>query len=284
MNNGLKIIPAYKGMAEYVKLAEMNPDCDLERLWSEKVLEPYWTEWAAGQFNEEMVRMEMENPITDIEGLGKAVDVLTNSHVEGIIASAYERITGLLPYYEPCRVICVYIDTRIDESLHGIVGSCVGDNVLIRINPFIKEWEDYAGWVLAHEHHHSIWGYNYFFVKGNRGSNLLTSLLVDGQADSFAKSIYPELNANWTEALTAEQEMEQWQTIKECLKEDDTRELHIKFFFGGNGTPPNTAYTIGYHIVQLYLKRHPEVSFNELLDKDSWEILKESSYDGVFYK
>jgi uncharacterized protein YjaZ len=138
--------------------------------------------------------------------------------------------------------------------------------------------------VLAHEHHHSIWGYNYFFIKGNRGMDLLTSLLVDGQADSFAKSICPELNANWTEALTTEQELGQWQIIEKYLKEEDTRELHIRFFFGGTGTPPNTAYTIGYHIVQLYLKRHPEISFNELLDKDSWEILKESSYDGVFYK
>jgi uncharacterized protein YjaZ len=111
--------------------------------------------------------------------------------------------------------------------------------------------------------------------------NLLTSLLVEGQADSFAQSMYPELNANWTKALTPEQEREQWRIIKEYLNDDDTRELHIRFFFGGRGTPANTAYTIGYHIVQAYLRKNPEISFDELLNRDSWEILKGSGYDEV---
>lgn len=280
--NSIKIVSAYRGMAKYVEMVKVNPDCDLEQLWSEIVIAPYWDEWASGQFNEEMVRMEMAKPITDIDKLEKAIEILSRSNIEGKIKEVYEKISGLLPSPEPDRAICIYINTEFDESLHGIVGSCVGDNLLIQINPLINEWEDYWGWVLAHEHHHSIWGYNYYYLKGNRDKDLLTSLLVEGQADSFAKFIYPELNPNWTMALSRDQEIEQWQIISEHLKSDDTRELHIKFFFGGNGTPPNTGYTIGYHIVQLYLKKHSEVRFNELLDKDSWGMLEKSGYNGKF--
>jgi uncharacterized protein YjaZ len=58
-------------------------------------------------------------------------------------------------------------------------------------------------------------------------------------------------------------------------------ELHRRFFFGGENTstPANTGYTIGFNIVQAYLKARPGVSFSELAGKDAIEILEASGYD-----
>ncbi len=41
----IKIIPGYKGMAEYVREVKTNPDADLKKLWLEYVIQPYWDEW-----------------------------------------------------------------------------------------------------------------------------------------------------------------------------------------------------------------------------------------------
>ena len=109
----------------------------------------------------------------------------------------------------------------------------------------------------------------------------MTAIITEGEADSFAKAICPEVTPSWIRALTVEQECEQWDDLKEYLYCDDIMELHHRFFFGDDksSTPSCTGYTIGFNIVQRYLKASKGVSFSDLADKDAKEILEVSGYD-----
>jgi uncharacterized protein YjaZ len=197
-----------------------------------------------------------------------------------MLREAYEKISQLLPPPEDDKVICVYANTRIGEGVHGIVGTCIGDSILIQVNPLIRGWEAYVPWVLAHEHNHTVWGYNYYYLKNNSSQDLLTSIITEGEADSFAKALCPEVHPRWIRALTAEQEREQWAALKEYLFCEDSPELHIRFFFGDEktSTPASTGYTIGFNIVQAYLKARPDLSFTELAGKDAKDILEAGGY------
>jgi uncharacterized protein YjaZ len=280
MISNLKIVPMYKGIKEYVEKVKTSEKTDYELLWKELVIDAFWSQWATGQFNEDRVREEMKQPITDFDFIEKTIHMLEESKVEDTVKAVYKKITELLPPQEPDRVICIQLSDNNDQATNGVVGSCVGDNILININPLIPNWDLYLPWVLAHEYHHCIWGYNYFYLKGNYRVDLLTSMLSEGQADSFGKALCPELSPSWTRAISQEDELKQWDILKEYLKEDDSMELHCRFFFGdcNTNTPPHTAYTIGFNIIQKYLEKHTSVSLLELVDKEAMDILEGSCY------
>lgn len=52
--------------------------------------------------------------------------------------------------------------------------------------------------------------------------------------------------------------------------------------YGGasQGIPPDTGYTIGFHIVQGYLARHPGVSFPALAGMSTDTVFTGSGYNG----
>jgi hypothetical protein len=269
-------------MAQYVMAVRSDGNAELKRLWDEHVIDPYWSEWAEGQFNEERIRKELGNPVSDIGSLEAAAVMLASSGIEVLLRDTYARISRLLPPPDPDKTVCVYANIGLDESVHGVVGACAGDNILIQVNPAVSGWQSYVPWVLAHEYNHTVWGYNHYYLKGNMGQDLLTAIISEGEADSFAKAVCGEAAPYWIRALAAEQEREQWHIIKGFLYREDSMELHVRFFFGDGeaGTPPYTGYTIGYSIVQGYLKARPDTSFHELAGKDAKEILEVSGYDG----
>jgi uncharacterized protein YjaZ len=283
MTEALKFVPGYRGVAQYIAQAQADSVANFEKLWQEYAVAPYWAEWAAGQFNEERTRQQFASPLVDLDDLAVEVDLLARADIEPQIAEAYQQITAALPSPLPCRAVCLYpLDPRntwVREKQNGVLGTCVGDNILLQINPLAEDWLPWAAYVLAHEYHHTVWGYNYFAVLRHTGMDLLTGLLVDGQADSFAQRLYPNLCPSWIDALTPPQEAEQWGRMQEHLASGDGS-IYARFMFGedASGTPPHTGYTIGYRIVQAYFARHPQTSVVDLMNIDSHVLLAESGY------
>jgi uncharacterized protein YjaZ len=283
----LRIVLPFDGIGRYIDAARAQPEAELRELWSQYAVAPYWDEWGAGQFNEERTRAETAEPPGGREGLDAlAADLeqLARADVGALISTAYARISAALPPALAERAVCVYpADPRnasLLSELNGVVGSCVGDNILLRINPRGADWRTWAAYVMAHEYHHTLWGYNYFAVRGKTEMSLLVSLLVDGQADSFAMSLHPGLSPAWTRALSPGQAREQWRRMQPHLGSGDP-DLYRRFFFGDavSETPAFTAYTIGYRIVQGYLQNHPEVQWAELLDVDAGQVLADSGWE-----
>jgi uncharacterized protein YjaZ len=277
----LKVVSAYRGLADYVSAARPKLPSDWAKLWLEYAIEPYWAEWAQGQFNETRTREQLNSPITSLDELMAEVECLEHSGIEWLVEEAYQKIAGVLPSPLSERAVCIYAADPENTWLweHGVVGTGIGDNILLQINPFAKDWPVWVPYVLAHEYHHAVWGYNYFVVRGKAHMDLLTGLVIDGQADSFAKMLYPELRPLWIDALTPVQEAEQWDKMQDHLTGNDGA-AYRRFFFGDerSGTPGHTAYTIGYHIVQAYLAAHPTSTVLDLMDEEAEVILAESGY------
>jgi uncharacterized protein YjaZ len=249
------------------------------------VIDPYWEQWGAGQHHEARARSEIARRIDDLDGLERAVTALSASGVEGLVRNAYARICQLLPYHEGDTAICIAAadpqDQGLVEQLNGVVGGCVGANTMLTINPTAAAWQDWVPYVLAHERHHSAWGYHYHYLRGGTRRDLLISLISEGMADAFARQLCPDLHPRWIEALSPEEEARQWAGIRPLLDTPDPDgELHRRTFFGDAeaGVPAFTGYTIGYHVVRRYREMHPGESVAEWTTKDPEAVLAESGY------
>lgn len=286
--NALDVVPLYEGMAAYAaayRAAKATGDLGAEQqaaLWQEHVLAPYWDRWAGGQFNEERVREQMAAPIADVDGLAREAAILATVDLAPRLEQTYARITATLPSPEPGRAVAVAaLDPANDyvrREMQGVVGQCVGDNILLQVAA-VPGWDVWLPYNLAHEYHHAIWGYTYFFLQGHTGLDLLAMIISEGMADSFAHSVFPELRAPWTRALTPEQEAAQWQAMQPLLESEDPA-LYERFMFGNGETPGLTGYTIGYGIVQRFLQARPELAPADWVAVDPHEMLAASGYDG----
>jgi uncharacterized protein YjaZ len=103
--------------------------------------------------------------------------------------------------------------------------------------------------------------------------DLLTGLIVDGQADSFAGALFPDLSPLWVRGLTPQQEASLWLEVRSRLQSEDPADYR-RFMFGDEaaGIPWCAGYTLGYRLVQNYLHTHPSLSWGELLDINPWDI------------
>ncbi len=269
----MKIVSAYLGQGNYIEEARRSPFADLAALWESSAIRPYWQQWAAGDFNEDRLRRELSQPIQDLAGLQVEVDALRLSQVESVVADAYAQIASRLPYHEADAAICLMAANPQDAALvrdhHGVLGACIGANTLLTINPAGENWQAWLGYVLAHERHHSAWGYHYYVNPGGGFHCLLASLVSEGAADAFARWLYPELLPIWLDALTPEEEARQWRLLQPLLTQPEAGDgLHRRVFFGDQEaypqlpgrTPLHTGYTLGYHLVQAYLRLHPQLT------------------------
>lgn len=272
------IIPGYEGMASYVEAAKSDPDADLEELYREYVVDPYWEECAAGGEYRILAERAIANPIEDIDDLAKNVTTIAETEIEQIVVEALEKSADVLP--GPHTTVCIYAsDPQLSWGrMRGVRGFTAGTGkIWIQLSPE-KDWLEWIPYTVAHEYHHSVWTENHF--KWYKKSNLLNYLIFEGRADSFAHYLYPDKLASWTTAISIDEEERQWEELRENLEKTE-QEQKRDFMFGNRirSIPTWTGYTIGFHIVQLYIENHPNVSIEEWTAMGADELFKESGYD-----
>lgn len=274
----LTVVLGYEGQAEYIAAARANPDSDLELLYQKHAVEPYWQQCAAG--GEYVALAEgAVNPIHDLVQLEQMIQVLQNSEIETQIEEAYARANQLLP--SGSTTICVFaqdpVNTFIRDRMNGVGGLTAGaGKIWLQAYPE-GNWEEWINYTLAHEFHHSVWTEQHY--DENEPFHLIDYLVFEGRADAFARQLYPELTAPWTDALGAEEEIIQWETIQKILKAT-SYQTQRDYMFGNQGRdiPLWTGYTIGFHIVQEFIETHPEVSVEEWTAMEAMDILEQSGY------
>lgn len=104
-------------------------------------------------------------------------------------------------------------------------------------------------------------------------------MLIDGQADAFAKSFNPNLKPKWICQIPKEQEIELWDNEYSKLL-NDTDFDYCKYMFGDTaaGIPWCAGYFFGYRIIDAFKKNHPHISSKELIEMSSEEIYSMSGY------
>jgi len=100
-------------------------------------------------------------------------------------------------------------------------------------------------------------------------------MIIEGQADFFAESVFPNLIPQWTRPLGGEPEAALW----ERLKADPA--IHgAPSLFGdeSRGLPWCMGYSLGRAIVGDYVRKHPNVSCIDLIKTPPVEILNNSRF------
>lgn len=223
-------------------------------------------------------------PIKNICKLKQQINLMKKINLNEI-KSKFIQVVNLLPNYdEDPIVIAIYpVDDdnlTVKEQQNGVWGVSVFGNMLFNINPLAENYLDWIPYVFAHEYHHCVWGNYWHVVHGGRTGSLLESLLIDGQADAFAKSFSPTLNPTWISQITKEQEKELWNNhYSKFLYETDFD--YVKFMFGDAeaGITWCAGYFFGYQIIDNFKKLYPQISVKNMLEMSAEEIYAMSNYN-----
>lgn len=265
-------------LQRYIDAARTSPATERPALYAKYVYEPLLKRCGEGGEYTEFGKYNLIRPISNLDALGSEIAALKRADVSSQIESALRRSAKLLP--GPNTMVCVLAadpDTGyVRTDLHGVAGYTFGaGKILLQIAP-VADWERWLPYTVAHEYHHSEWTGRYY--SGQPTWTLLHSMIFEGKADAFAHSVFPELTAPWVDTLTPDQEAAVWPAMKSELANTDFR-VNQKFLFGRDSVPKLAGYTVGFHIVESYLKTHPNATIEEWTALPDARLLEESGYD-----
>ena len=114
-----------------------------------------------------------------------------------------------------------------------------------------------------------MWGNYWYCIHQGEGLHnwLIESILIEGEADAFAESIFGDLNPSWHYGVRAEEEESTWKAIssvaQSCLPPEETG----KYIFGCPeiGIPQNAGYYFGIKIIRDYMSNNSVQTMEELL-------------------
>lgn len=115
-----------------------------------------------------------------------------------------------------------------------------------------RELEDWLPRTVAHELHHS----SRIRTGPGYGPSLADALVAEGLADRFADSVFPKARAApWDHSLSRAEELSAWKGAQPMLYTPGGY-VHSIWFFDGGELPRWTGYSLGYDLVEPYLRAH----------------------------
>lgn len=277
----LDIITVYENLDGYISDMEKDPT-DYERLWDKYAIQPYWQE--ISKYAPYNCSERKPKSIKNIYKLKQQIKLMKEIDIN-LIKNKFMQVVKSLPNYDddPITIAIYPVDDdnlTVKEKQNGVWGVCVFGNMLLNVNPLAENYLDWIPYVFAHEYHHCVWGNYWYVVHGGCAKSFIESLLIDGQADAFAKSLNPTLkNPTWISQISKEQEKELWNNhYSKLLYETDYD--YEKYMFGDDelGIPWCAGYFFGYQIIDSFKKHYPQISVKNLLEMSAEEIFAMSNY------
>ena len=272
------IIDGNRYLQQYIDAAQSRPAAERAALYAKYVYEPLLKRCGEGGEYYEFGKYNLIRPITNLDALANQIKSMRADELFRLIKSALGKSAKLFP--GPSTTVCVLAadpDTGyVRTDLHGVAGYTFGaGKILLQVAP-VADWKQWLPYTVAHEYQHSAWTWRRHGAKVDW--TLLHSIIFEGKADAFAHSVFPKQTAPWVSTLTPDQEAAVWQRIKPELATTDFR-VNQKFLFGREDVPKLAGYTIGFHIVESYLKTHPAARIAEWSALDEQQLLDNSGYD-----
>lgn len=89
---------------------------------------------------------------------------------------------------------------------------------------------------------------------GELENKFIDSLVIDGEADSFALELYPKLKPEWLFGIPEEEIISLWENKYISIVER-TDVDYVSYMFGNDegGIPWCAGYAVGFFLVQKYL-------------------------------
>ena len=273
-----QVVPVYEGQLAFIEALQTEPDLSLIEktdLYREFAVDPYMEGCARDE--ERFVQGIFGYEVTQLEAWESAIQELTAADIAGTVEEAAAKAASLLPA-DPIT-FCVFAlhpdDSFVIEEMGGVTGVTRADTLIyLPVYP-VTGWLDRLEHTVAHEYHHAASRQR--SPDGRDASSLTDRLISEGKADSFAKLVYPNAVAPWTEALSPQQERKQWEALQPHL-ETRSPDFQGQIMFGSDDYPLWTGYTIGFNIVQAFLEKHPEMDVEAWTELDAQELLERSDY------
>lgn len=159
-----------------------------------------------------------------------------------------------------------WLGARFERMFKGINGfTPYKDTIHIFILPkrfSLQSLKD----TVAHELNHAV-----FFRNHTPSNTLLEALIFEGLAENFREEVVRGIPTPWSRALDVQQSKKVLRSVKPSLQSKDYR-LYKHLFFGGTKYQRWSGYSIGYWIVKLFRKTHPQLSWPEIMNIKPKEV------------
>lgn len=279
----IKTRPEFKTVVMYDAFEEFINKSKEQRYntavyYKELILDPVYGNFVDGGEYAALADRYIGRTIKDHDDLAFKLGLFEDKKVELIVKDALEKCDSYLAGIDTEVYIFPSVGDyeQMTDQVGGVSGVTIGQGkILILVDPTVDNWESVLSYVVAHEYHHSIWT---SIQQEDNSFTLLDHLVFEGRADSFANIVYPEVVVPWSSSLDLNDEKTVWKLIDDQLGKVNGEVLNKVMFGDGKDYPHWSGYTIGYHIVQKYLEKNPEVDVATWTNMNSRDILEKSGY------
>ena len=161
------------------------------------------------------------------------------------------------------------LNNFIIKNMGGCFGFCPNDFTIVISLNFPENWQKSLAETIGHETAHAISPY----YKGG-DYTLGEGFVFDGLAEHFRESTIGNGKSKWSNAITKEKAMEIIKELKNKFYIKDRR-LWREVFFGNGAYPHWTGYSIGYYLVEDYLKKQEKINWKKIIATPPINIFKE---------
>ena len=165
-----------------------------------------------------------------------------------------------------------YLPTEKDKVFKGVMGvarySCVFH---IFLSPDLWSPKVLSNTV-AHELNHTIFYYHHYNDFNNY--TLLDEMLLEGLAENFREQVVDKTLAPWAIALTQKEAFKVLNSMDKQILSSKNSDIIKGVLFGNDRYEHWTGYSVGYWLVKELIRKKPNLSWNEIMKLQSWEILK----------
>ncbi|MFQ5933414.1 MAG: DUF2268 domain-containing protein [Dehalococcoidia bacterium] len=227
------------------------------------------------------------DPDSLVEALGELEAGSPKVIVEGALARCVQSLPRpdlsarvfLLPGDGESRVLV--------RQMNGALGFSLGSQAMMVFLWPVQGWQRWLTYTVTHEYIHlvrnllfprGLSGNKLVYMKTQEPETLLDVLVAEGLADVFATRLLQDTRPPWTDALAPEVEGRLWARVHRRLNVSDTTEIRRILFGDNDRIPMWTGYTIGYRIVERYLKTSPDAQPANLVGVLASAIFEASAY------
>lgn len=165
----------------------------------------------------------------------------------------------------------------IIEEMNGISGFApYQNNIFLFINQSAFQNKEKIKETILHEFNHTC------FYEKHTWNSLLDSFIAEGLADLYTIEILKSKIPDWSNNFSLNEIKQFWPQLKDKLDQED---LHSQVFWGSENKFPNwLGYSIGFQILNLFRKHHPNLTWKEILNHTPKQIFNLSQFEKALTK
>ncbi len=114
---------------------------------------------------------------------------------------------------------------------------------------------------IAHEFNHLV----FYRQNGFKRYTLFENMIIEGLAENFREELCGGAPAPWSVAFSRKDVKGLFSSLKPFLFSKNSR-LYSNVFFGSKKYKKWTGYSMGYWFVKSFIKRHPELSWQKVME------------------